>query len=158
MVAAVVAEDLDGIFRGKNDILVLSKTSMGEEPLVERIHFFEEEVPKGHPIKHMLAENLFIADDYNGIDKLWLEINVLEIDTNTGERKAAVKAFQSLAATAGAVFPAILPYAFGPVLQWVWSRRWWQPLQRTHTLSGCLLQCTRTHHALDERPSKLGHT
>ncbi|MBU4320889.1 MAG: hypothetical protein L6246_01840 [Thermodesulfovibrionales bacterium] len=113
MVAAVVAEDLDGIFRGKNDILVLSRTSMGEQPLVERIHFFEEEVPKGHPIKHMLAENLFIADDYNGIDKLWLEIDVLEIDTNTGERKAAVKAFQSLAATAGAVFPAILPYAFG---------------------------------------------
>ena len=113
MVAAVVAEDLDGIFRGKNDLLVLSKSSMGEQPLVERIHFFEEEVPKGHPIKHMLAENVFIADDYNGIDKLWLEIDVLEIDTDTGERKAAARAFQSLAATAGAVFPAILPYAFG---------------------------------------------
>lgn len=113
MVAAVVAEDLDGIFRGRNDLLVLSRSSMGEQPLVERIHFFEEEIPKGHPIKHMLAENVFINDDYNGIDKLWLELDVLEIDTDTGERKAAVKAFQSLAATAGAVFPAILPYAFG---------------------------------------------
>ena len=113
MLAAVVAEDLDGIFRGKNDLLVLSRSAMGEQPLVQRIHFYEEEIPKGHPIKHMLAENVFIADDYNGTDKLWLEIDVLEIDTDTGERKAAVKAFQSLASTAGAVFPAMLPYAFG---------------------------------------------
>jgi len=113
MVAAVVAEDLDGIFRGKNDILVLTKSSMGEQPLVERIHFFEGEVPKGHPIRHMLAENVFVSDDYNGIDKLWLELNVVEVDTDTGERKAALRAFQVLASTAGAVFPAMLPYAFG---------------------------------------------
>lgn len=36
MVAAVVAEDLDGIFRGDNDLLVISKSSMGEQPPVER--------------------------------------------------------------------------------------------------------------------------
>jgi hypothetical protein len=113
MVAAVVAEDLDGIFRGDNDLLVISKSSMGEQPPVERIHFFEEEVSKGHPIKNILCENVFIADDYNGTDKLWIEIDVLEIDTDTGERYAAVNAFQSLAATAGAVFPVILPYVFG---------------------------------------------
>lgn len=113
MVAAVVAEDLDGFFRGDNDLLVISKSSMGEQPTVERIHYFEEEVPKGNPIKNILSESVFIADDYNGIDKLWIEIDVLEIDTDTGEREAAITAFQSLAATAGAVFPAILPYAFG---------------------------------------------
>jgi hypothetical protein len=113
MVTVVVAEDLDGIFRGKNDILVLTKSSMGEQPLVERIHFFEEEVPKGHPIQHMLADNVFVTDDYNEIDKLWLELSVVEVDTDTGERKAALKAFQGLATTAGAIFPAMLPYAFG---------------------------------------------
>ncbi|MBN2243072.1 MAG: hypothetical protein JW793_10310 [Acidobacteria bacterium] len=113
MVAAVVAEDLDGIFRGDNDLLVLTRSSMGERPLVERIHFFEEEIPKGRPIRSMLADTVYLADDYNGIDKLWVEVDVLEIDTDTGERKAAVKAFQNLAAAAGAVFPALLPYAFG---------------------------------------------
>jgi len=113
MVATVVAEDLDGFLRGKNDILVLSRSAMGDQPQVERIHAFEEEVPKGRPIKNILADCMFLADDYNGLDKLWLEVHVLEIDTDTGERKAAVTAFQSLAALAGGIFPAIMPYAFG---------------------------------------------
>jgi hypothetical protein len=113
ILALVVAVDLDGFMRGDNDILVLSRSSLGEEPLVERIHFFEEEIPKGRPIQNILAENIFLSEDYNGTDKFWLEIEVLEIDADTGERKAALKAFQSLASTAGAVFPTVLPYAFG---------------------------------------------
>lgn len=112
MVTVVVAEDLDGILRGKNDVLVLTKSSLGEQPFVERVHFYEEEIPKGHPIRNIFADNVFVTDDYNGTDRLWLELNVLEVDTDTGERKAAIKAFQSLAATAGAVFPAVVPYTF----------------------------------------------
>lgn len=112
MVTVVVSEDLDGIFRGRNDILVLTKSSLGEQPFVERIHYYEEEVPKGKPIRNMFADNVFVTDDYNGIDRLWLELNVVEVDTDTGERKAAIKAFQSLATTAGAVFPVVVPYAF----------------------------------------------
>ena len=96
MVTVVVSEDLDGIFRGRNDILVLTKSSLGEQPFVERIHYYEEEVPKGKPIRNMFADNVFVTDDYNGIDRLWLELNVVEVDTDTGERKAAIKAFQSL--------------------------------------------------------------
>ena len=112
MVTVVVSEDLDGILRGRNDILVLTKSSLGEQPLVERIHYYEEEVPKGKPIRNMFADNVFVTDDYNGEDRLWLELNVVEVDTDTGERKAAIKAFQSLATTAGAVFPVSVPYAF----------------------------------------------
>lgn len=111
MVTVVVSEDLDGILRGKNDILVLTKSSIGEQPFVERIHFYEEEVPKGKPIRNLFADNVFLTDDYNG-ERLWLELNVVEVDADTGERKAAIKAFQSLAATAGAVFPVSVPYAF----------------------------------------------
>ncbi len=113
IVTAVVAEDLDGFFRGNNDILILTKSSMGEQPLVERIHFYEEEVPVGQPIRAILAENVFIAEDYNETDKLWIEINVIEVDSDTGERKAALKSFQGLASATGAIFPAMLPYAFG---------------------------------------------
>lgn len=112
MVTVVVAEDLDGVLRGKNDVLVLTKSSLGEQPLVERIHFYEEEVPKGRPIRSMFADSVYVADDYSGNDRLWLEVNVLEVDTDTGERKAAANSFHTLAATAGAVFPAVLPYSF----------------------------------------------
>lgn len=112
MVAAVVTEDLDGILRGKNDVLVMSRVSLGDQPLVDRIHFYEEEIPTGKPIRNMFADNVFVTDDYSGRDRLWIELNVMEIDTDSGERKAAVTAFRDLAATAGAIFPAMLPYTF----------------------------------------------
>jgi hypothetical protein len=112
LVSVVVAEDLDGFLRGKNDVLVLTKSAIGEKPLVQRIHFYEEEVPKGRPIRNMFADSVFVTDDYSGSDRLWLELNVLEVDTDTGERNAAVNAFRSLSSTAGAVFPAIVPYTF----------------------------------------------
>ena len=114
IVSAVVAEDLDGFMQGNNDILIFSKSSLGTQPLVERIHFFEENISPGRPIKNILAENIFITDDFNGEDKFWLELHVVEVDKyNKSQRKAAVQAFQSLASMTGAVFPALLPYSFG---------------------------------------------
>ena len=112
MVNVVVAQDLDGFLRGKNDILILTRSSMGEQPFVERIHFYEEEIPKGKPINNLFADTVFVTDDYSGTDRLWLELNVLEIDTDSDERKAAINAFRSLAATAGAVFPVVAAFAF----------------------------------------------
>ncbi|MBO0797194.1 MAG: hypothetical protein J2P31_00065 [Blastocatellia bacterium] len=112
MVNVVVAQDLDGFLRGKNDILILTRSSLGEQPFVERIHFYEEEIPKGKPINNLFADTVFVTDDYSGTDRLWLELNVLEIDTNNDERKAAISAFRSLAATAGAVFPVVASFAF----------------------------------------------
>lgn len=112
VINTVVAKDLDGFLRGKNDLLILSKSSLGEQPLVDRIHFYEEEIPKGKPIQNIFADTVYVAEDYSGLDRLWLELNILEIDTDTGERKAAVKAFQTLAVTAGAVFPVFVPHAF----------------------------------------------
>lgn len=50
VISAVIAQDLDGIFRGKNDILLLSRSSSGAQPLVERIHYYEEEVDTLIPI------------------------------------------------------------------------------------------------------------
>ena len=114
ILSAVVAEDLDGFLQGNNDVLILSKSSLGSQPLVERIHCFEEEIPTGRPIKNILADNIFITDDFNGDDRLWLELHVLEVDRHkASERKAMTQSFQGLATTAGAIFPAILPYAFG---------------------------------------------
>jgi len=110
VVSLVVAKDLDGFLRGKNDILVLTRASLGDQPRVERVHFYEEEVEKSKPIRNLFASLMYLSDDYSGTDRLWLELDVMEIDTDTGERKAAVQAFEAMAATAGAVFPAAIPY------------------------------------------------
>src|SRR5262245_22946024 len=65
MVTMVVAQDLDGFLRGKNDILILTRSSLGEQPFVEHIHFYEEEIPKGKPINNLFADTVFITDDYS---------------------------------------------------------------------------------------------
>jgi hypothetical protein len=108
--SAMVAEDLEGLFRGDNDILILTSASLGERPLVQRVHYYEEEVPPKTVLKNFIAETMFIWDDYSGMDRLWLEVDIMEIDTDTGERNALVNALTSLAATAGAAFPAVVPY------------------------------------------------
>lgn len=112
IVTTLISEDLDGMLRGDNDIMILTRSSMGEQPFVERIHFFQEEIPKNKPIKNIYADSVFVSEDYSGQDRLWIELNVLEIDTDSGERKSAINEFESLAATAGAIFPAFLPYTF----------------------------------------------
>jgi hypothetical protein len=112
LLSIVVAEDFEGFFRGKNDILVTNRASLGDQPLVERIHYYDEEIPTGESISNVFADTMFLTDDYNGEDKLYLELVVKEVDTDTGERQATLKALQSLVQTAGAVFPIVLPYAF----------------------------------------------
>jgi hypothetical protein len=106
----MVAEDLEGLFRGDNDILILTSASLGERPLVQRVHYYEDEVPPKTALKNFIAETMFVWDDYSGMDRLWLEVNIMEIDTDTGERNALMNAFTNLAATGGAAFPALVPY------------------------------------------------
>ena len=72
----------------------------------------EEEIPKGKPTRNVFADNVFVTDDYSGTGRLWIELNILEVHTDTWERKAAINALRSLASAAGAVFPAMVPYTF----------------------------------------------
>jgi len=113
-VSLVVNEDLEGLFSGNNDLLAMSRTSLGDRPLVRRVHAFEQEVPEGQPMRNVLADNVFVEDDYSATERLWLQMEVIETDTHRRqERQAVIQSFQSLAASAGAIFPAVLPYSFG---------------------------------------------
>jgi hypothetical protein len=107
----MVAEDLEGYLRGGNDVLVTTPTSLGDQPKVQRVHNYEEDLPQGQTLKHFLASTAHVCDFYSGSDRLWLELAIREIDTDAGERAALLSAFTNLAATAGAVFPQALPYA-----------------------------------------------
>lgn len=104
MVATLVGEDLDGFLRGNNDVMVLTRVSFGEQPLVDRVHFYETGISAGTPIRSLYADNIYATDDYSGRDRLRIELNVLEIDTDSEERKVLTKAFQSLEVTASPSF------------------------------------------------------
>jgi hypothetical protein len=107
----MVADDLDGWPRGDNDLLLTTSSSLGESPKVQRVHFYAEEIKPQTVLKTFFAETMFVCEDYSAIDRLWLEMKVLEIDTDTGERKALTNAFNALAAVTGSVFPVAMPYA-----------------------------------------------
>lgn len=107
----MVADDLDGWPRGDNDLLLTTSSSLGEAPKVQRVHFYAEEIKAKTVLKNFFAETIFICDDYSATDRLWLELKILEIDTDTGERKALTNAFSKIAAVAGSVFPVAMPYA-----------------------------------------------
>ncbi len=103
-------------FRKGNDILVLTQSSLETQPPVRRIHYYEEDIPTKEakePICNMFGNNVFVTDDYDGETPLCLEVNVVEVDRDLfKDRQKAIKEFQSLALTAGAVFPVALPYIF----------------------------------------------
>ena len=103
LASVVVAEDLDGFLGGKNDVFVMTRSALGKRPRVERVHFYGEEIETGKPIRNLFANLVFVEEDYNPLERLWIELNVIEIDSDSGERKAAINAFQSMASTAGLV-------------------------------------------------------
>jgi hypothetical protein len=112
LLSCVVAEDLDGFLRGNNDILILTQSSLGEKPPVDRVLCYEQEIPEGQPLVNLLSENILVTDDYSGIDRLWLELRVMEIDTDEREYRILKNALTSFTQTLGAAFPVLLPYTF----------------------------------------------
>jgi hypothetical protein len=109
--SVVVAEELDGWPRGDNDLLLTTSAALGESPRVQRIHFYGDDIKPKTVLKDFYAPTMFVSEDYSGTERLWLELKILEIDTDTGERKVLTNAFSKLAAGAGTVFPVAMPYA-----------------------------------------------
>jgi hypothetical protein len=76
--SVMVADDLDGWPRGDNDLLLITSSSLGEAPKVQRVHYYSEEIKAKTVLKNFYGETMFVCDDYSGTDRLWLEIKVSE--------------------------------------------------------------------------------
>lgn len=106
---AMVGPDLDKWPRGKNDVLITTVSCLGNEPLVERVHYYREELKARTPVGPFLGSTMYVCDDYNG-KKLWLDLKILEVDMDVGDRNEVIEGLTSFAGALGAVFPSILPY------------------------------------------------
>jgi hypothetical protein len=113
LLAFRVHEDLENWLRGGNDLLLISRTSIGEDQAVRRIHFYEENVSPGEFINNIFAETIHLEEDFSELDRTYMKFELYEIDRDTGNRQAIVDAFSTLAQSIGAIFPAAAPYAFG---------------------------------------------
>jgi len=109
----VVGEDYDSC-GSHNDLFIMSRSTMGKKrPNVDRFHAYQKEVPRDEPVTGMFNNVMFVTDDYNGEDRLWLELHIREVDIQDEDIDKAVEGFQKMVSKAGSVFPVALPYMFG---------------------------------------------
>lgn len=105
-----LSQRLEGFLRNKNSFMILSEASLDEDPRVRRIHYFEESVPFDKVAEKYLADTVFWSKNYSGKRRLDLNIFMLEVDTDAGERRETRKAASNMASFAGAAYPLLLPY------------------------------------------------
>ncbi|HEY3082277.1 MAG TPA: hypothetical protein VGM69_20520 [Chloroflexota bacterium] len=97
----------------QSDVLILTSSALGSKPLIERVHFYKTDVAPDQPLRahDLLSDVIWVCDDYQGGDAFYLELQVVMINRSDEQREAILRGFQTLATTAGAIFPVVLPYA-----------------------------------------------
>ena len=105
-----IDRNLEGFLRNKNSFIILSVASIGDNPKTHRIHFFDQVVPFNKPVGEFISPFVFWCDDFPGDQDIDLEIILMEVDTDAGERRETIKASRVMASFAGAAYPLVLPF------------------------------------------------
>jgi len=109
----VVLEDFDKGSRGENDLLIISKLSLGGKQPVRQVHFWQEEIKQGTLIENILSSTVFATMDHPG-DPLWIEFQITEVDTGQNTYSGLANALQTVIGLVGGAFPVLAsftPYA-----------------------------------------------
>lgn len=115
-----IAEDYDGVLRGDNDLMIVTKFQLGDEPPVERLHFMDKDVELGWH-DDLFHSVVYSTPDYSG-KRLTLQLRVYDVDNVNEELIGSVK---QLSGRAAGLFPQLAPYlgvvnfAVGPVVELV---------------------------------------
>ena len=95
----------------KNDILVRSSVRYGDEPKVETLHFFKQNVDLGQFEENFEHEHIFARKEFSQESRVWLSLEILEIDRGLSQDKDLSGALNKMHGTFGAIFPALIPFA-----------------------------------------------
>ncbi len=93
-----------------NDLLVRSWIKYGNDPRIETVNFFEKDVPDGFVGENLSVEHIFSTRDYDGENRVLLELEITEIDKGLDADKNISDDLKEVANSFGAVFPVILPF------------------------------------------------
>lgn len=109
----VILEDFDRGHRGENDLLILTKTSLGSKQAVRQVHFWQEEIKQGTLIENILSGTVFATIDYPG-DPLQIEFQITEVDTGQNTYTGVTQSLGTVISLLGGAFPVLAfytPYA-----------------------------------------------
>ena len=95
----------------KNDILVRSSVRYGDEPKVETLHFFKQNVALGQFEENFEHEHIFARKEFSQESRVWLSLEILEIDRGLSRDEDLSSALNKMHGKFGAIFPALIPFA-----------------------------------------------
>lgn len=114
MEGAWVRDDHDGFVSGLNDIIITSKHRVGVRPIIDKIHFYQQEVPEKTWIGHFFHPLIFGSDDFREaeVQEVTLEVRVFDEDSLTEAEGNGIQTVISAGTLAAAVaFPVFAPFA-----------------------------------------------
>ncbi len=101
-----------GLAKAKtNNLLIRSQSALGKEIEVERVHFYDTGIKPKDLLTNFQYPTLYVSPDYKAADRLWLEVEIVEVELHPHDSDVLEKSVEHFAAGAGTVFPALAPYA-----------------------------------------------
>lgn len=96
--------------RSDNDLLVRSRLKYGNDPMVEAINFFENDVPAGVVRNNLLCEYIYAQETYSKLDRVHLEVEVMELPGDISLNKEIGRGLNVIKNTFGMVLSSFLPF------------------------------------------------
>ena len=96
--------------RSDNDLLVRSRLKYGNDPIVEAINFFENDVPAGVVRNNLLCEYIYSQETYSKLDRVHLEVEVMELPGDISLNKDIGRGLNVIKDTFGMVLSSFLPF------------------------------------------------
>lgn len=116
----MIRDDYDGVLRGENDLMIVTKFQIGNEPPVERLQFMRKDTELGWH-DDFFNDLVYSTQDFSG-KRLTLQLRVYDVD-NVDE--GLIGSVEQFAEQAAGLFPQLAPYlgvvdfAVGPLVELV---------------------------------------
>lgn len=102
----MVSEDYDWAFAAGNDLMIVTKFQIGDEPPVDRLHYMEKDTELGWH-DDFFNDIIFSTQDFTG-ERLTLRLQVYDVDSIN---QNLIQSIRQLTEQSAGLFPQLAPYA-----------------------------------------------
>ncbi|MCW8140395.1 MAG: hypothetical protein KIT58_15965 [Planctomycetota bacterium] len=109
-----VRDNHDGFLAGDNDVVVASRHRAGSGPIVDKLHFYAQEVPERTWIGGFFHPLIYGSTDFReaSVQEITLELRVFDEDSLSGSESKALEGVIAAGTLAVAVaYPVFAPFA-----------------------------------------------
>ena len=96
--------------KSDNDLLVRSRLKYGNDPRLEAINLFENDVPAGTVKTNLLCEHIFSQAAYATLNRVHLEVEVMELKGDISLNREIASGLKTIKNTFGVVSSALLSF------------------------------------------------